>query len=101
MTFQPIAASGGQTDRVRGASTTVKPNPGHQAMICAAASIAADGSVAVTGSYDRTARIWDLTTGRPGHVLKGHSDVVHAVACTVVGQRRLAVTASGDRTARI
>lgn len=33
----------------------------------------------VTGSYDRTARIWDVETGQEVHLLKGHENAVFAV----------------------
>jgi WD40 repeat protein/tetratricopeptide (TPR) repeat protein/tRNA A-37 threonylcarbamoyl transferase component Bud32 len=36
----------------------------HQALVKAAA-FSPDGSLALTGSLDRTARVWDATTGRP------------------------------------
>jgi WD40 repeat protein len=57
--------------------------------------------VAVTAGFDRTARVWDLATGRQLNVFTGHTDWVSAVACTAIGGRPVAVTASHDNTARI
>ncbi|WP_457784961.1 caspase family protein, partial [Streptomyces mirabilis] len=58
--------------------------------------------VAVTGSMDGTARVWDLASGqRIGEPLTGHRGAVDAVACTVLDGRPVAVTGSEDGTARI
>src|SRR5205807_275079 len=43
-------------------------------------AVAADGRSAVSGSYDRTVRAWDLAGGRCTAVLEGHSDWVSSVA---------------------
>jgi small GTP-binding protein len=58
-----------------------------------------DGSRAVTGSFDRTARVWDLASGRCLATLEGHAGEVLCVAVTPDGSR--AVTGSSDRTARV
>ena len=34
----------------------------------------------VTGSYDRTCKVWDTASGEELHVLEGHKNVVYAVA---------------------
>ena len=59
--------------------------------------------LAVTGSWDATVRIWDLTTGTPiGDPLTGHTDAVAAVATAVLPDGRpVAVTGSWDDTVRI
>ncbi|MCX5097821.1 caspase family protein [Streptomyces sp. NBC_00365] len=58
--------------------------------------------VAVTGSVDGTARVWDLASGRPiGEPLTGHRGAVVAVACTVLDGKPVAVTGSVDGTARV
>ena len=62
-------------------------------------AITPDGRHAITTSTERTARIWDLTTGETTHVLEGHTDEVWFVAITPDG--RHAITTSLDHTARI
>ena len=34
----------------------------------------------ITGSYDRTCKIWDTASGEELHTLEGHKNVVYAVA---------------------
>ncbi|KAG8002110.1 Dynein assembly factor with WDR repeat domains 1 [Nibea albiflora] len=38
------------------------------------------GSRFITGSYDRTCRVWDTASGTELHKLEGHRNVVYAVA---------------------
>ena len=52
-----------------------------------------------TGSWDRTARLWDARTGKLLYTLDGHGDFVDDVAFDPSG--RHLVTASRDHTARI
>ncbi len=70
---------------------------GHSHIVKAVA-LSADGRTAVSGSYDRTVRVWDLATGQ-SRVLEGHGDVVKAVALTADG--RTAVSGSWDKTVRV
>ncbi|MGQ0777575.1 MAG: NACHT domain-containing protein [Pseudonocardiales bacterium] len=58
-----------------------------------------DGTRLLTGSDDRTARVWDATTAEPLHQLTGHTSGVWAVAWSPDGTRLL--TGSDDNTARI
>jgi len=53
----------------------------------------------LTGSLDRTARLWSIKDGSNVATLKGHTDVVTDVAFSPNGQ--LLLTASSDGTARI
>lgn len=39
-----------------------------------------NGDQFVTGSYDRTCKIWDSESGSELHTLEGHSNVVYCVA---------------------
>ena len=61
-------------------------------------AVTPDGRRAVSGSYDRTLRLWDLESGQPVRTLQGHTDCV-AVAVTRDGRR--AVSAWRDRTLRL
>jgi len=58
-----------------------------------------DGQRIVTGSYDRTAKVWEAASGRELVTLKGHSDAVWSIAISPDGQR--IVTGSVDQTARV
>ena len=58
-----------------------------------------DGTRIVTGSDDRTAKVWDARTGTPLLELKGHTSLVTSVAFSPDGSR--IVTGSEDRTARV
>ena len=58
-----------------------------------------DGSQAVSGSRDKTVRIWNVTTGGVETELKGHTGWVTSVAFSQDGSR--VVSGSGDNTIRI
>ncbi|MGW2374744.1 hypothetical protein [Kitasatospora sp. NPDC001683] len=57
--------------------------------------------VAVTAALDRTARVWDVATGRQiDGALHGHTAQVSDVATATVDGRPVAVTAGVDHTVR-
>ena len=59
-----------------------------------------NGKWALTGSYDCTARIWNLSNSDSSpRVLSGHTDSIHSVALTPDG--KWALTGSDDKTARL
>jgi len=58
-----------------------------------------DGKTLASGSFDRTARLWDVETGTPKRILSGHQKTVTAVAFSPDG--RWLATASEDSTARL
>ena len=58
-----------------------------------------DGKYLGTGSKDKTARLWDLATGKTIRVFTGHTDAVQGVAFSPDGKYLL--TASDDTTARL
>jgi WD domain, G-beta repeat len=79
------------------------PLQGHSDRVAAVAWLQVrNRPVAVTGGWDATVRIWDLSTGTPiGAPLTGHTGVVSTVACTVLDGRPVAVTGGWDATVRI
>ena len=52
---------------------------GHHDAVCAVAFDPA-GKVLATGSYDQTARLWDVAAARERHTLRGHRGLVQCVA---------------------
>ena len=53
----------------------------------------------MTGSIDRTCKIWDVGSGEVVHTLTGHTDEVLDVNFNAMGTKL--VTASADSTARV
>lgn len=68
---------------------------GHSAAILCVA-MSADGTRAVSGSEDRTVRVWELPAGRGRQLHTGHSHQLRAVAWTPDGTR--VVFSPGDET---
>ena len=62
-------------------------------------AIGAEGKIALTGTWDGTARIWDLATGKPIPLPLRHQGRVLAAALSVDGN--VALTGSMDKTARL
>ena len=58
-----------------------------------------DGARVFTASDDKTARLWDASTGQVLQVLRGHGDAVYSAVFSPDGARVL--TASWDKTARL
>ena len=71
---------------------------GHTARVRSVA-LTPNGQRAISGSDDRTVRVWDLRRGVLERTLIGHSDWVRAVAVLRDGERL--VSASDDRTLRV
>ena len=64
-----------------------------------AASFSPDGRRIVTGSVDKTARVWDAESGKPVGEPMRHEGSVNAASFSPDGRR--IVTASYDKTARV
>ena len=62
-------------------------------------AIAPDGRYALSGSDDRTLKLWDLATGQPRLTLSGHAGPVYAVA--ILPDGRQAWSGSTDGTLRL
>ncbi len=64
-----------------------------------AVAFSPDGKLLATAGRDKTAKLWDATTGQNLRTLAGHIDQVRDIAFSPDGTRL--VTASADRTARV
>ena len=58
-----------------------------------------DGKLALTASRDRTARVFEVSTGKELQVLSGHTNDISSAVFSPNG--KLVLTASEDRTARV
>ena len=50
-------------------------------------AFSADGKRIVSGSDDKTVKVWDADTGQETLTLKGHAGVCHSVAFSPDGKR--------------
>ena len=64
-----------------------------------AVALSPDGRLALSGSDDKTAKLWDVTTGRVMRDLIGHTDKVTAGAFSPDG--RFALSGSHDQTLKL
>ena len=71
---------------------------GH-AEIISSAAISPDNKYVLTGSHDKTARLWDAQTGTEIHSFQGHSGEVNTVSISPDG--RYVLTGGEDDTARL
>ena len=71
---------------------------GHSGLVRAVA-VSVDGSKVVSGSYDRTVKIWDAESGAELNTLSGHSNTVLSVAVSADGSK--IVSGSYDGTMKI
>ncbi|CAH1244312.1 DAW1 [Branchiostoma lanceolatum] len=58
------------------------------------------GSMFITGSYDRTCKVWDTASGEELHTLEGHRNVVYAIAFNNPYGDKIA-TGSFDKTCKL
>jgi WD40 repeat protein len=82
----------------RAADAQVLAFTGHKDTVTTAI-FSPDGKNLVTSSYDQTARIWDVATGREINLLSGHTAGVNFAMFSPDG--RYIATASRDKSARI
>src|SRR5260221_12069366 len=68
---------------------------GHTDMVFSVA-ISRDGTRVISGSYDKTVKVWDAVTGKEMLSLQGHTDMVFSVAISRDGTR--IVSGSKDKT---
>jgi WD40 repeat protein len=73
---------------------------GHTHRISALA-LSQDGRRALSGSYDKTARLWNVETGEEIRRFDGHTDTVFWVALSPDGRRALSVSGYLDGTMRL
>jgi WD40 repeat protein len=64
-----------------------------------AVALSPDGRTIVSGSLDRTVKVWDAHDGRLLRSLEGHTDSVNAVAVSPDG--RFIVSGSDDKTVKV
>ena len=62
-------------------------------------AFSADGRSIVSGSDDRTVRIWDVASGAETAKMEGHTETVYSVTFSADG--RSIVSGSWDKTVRI
>ena len=60
-----------------------------------------DGTKIVSGSEDKTVRVWDAVTGTLSNTLEGHSDSVESVAFSPDPDGTKIVSGSFDNTVRV
>lgn len=71
---------------------------GHKNIV-ASMCVSMDGHWVLSGSYDHTLRLWEISTGRCIHTFQGHTNWVESVCLSI--DARWALSNSADRTARV
>lgn len=78
--------------------TLTKTLTGHNHSVWSTA-ISHDGQTLVSGSEDKTIKVWDLPTGKLRYTLKGHTDTVRSLTLSADG--KTLASSSGDKTIRL
>ncbi len=97
LAFLQVIASG-NTARVNEKSLRIVPQVGHFAYV-SSASFSSDGRYILTGSSDKTAKVWDSLTGKVLRTFAGHTEEVYSASFSGDGKR--IVTGSWDQTAKV
>jgi WD40 repeat protein len=58
-----------------------------------------DGSQIISGSYDKTVKVWDASTGSCLHTLEGHGSDVTSVCMSPNGSQ--IISGSADETVKV
>ncbi|CCM02480.1 uncharacterized protein FIBRA_04580 [Fibroporia radiculosa] len=97
--FSEVTCTGFNLSQSRTTAAAGPPLQGHIHWVRSVA-ISHDGQIIVSGSADKTIRVWDANTGRQlGLPLRGHTQSVRSAAISHDGQQ--IVSSSGDNTVRI
>jgi len=78
--------------------TLVRTLADHQRKV-SSVDMTPDGRLAISGSWDKTVKVWDVASGRCLRTLTGHDDWVKTVCLTPDG--RLAISGGLDHTLRV
>ncbi|KAA6230458.1 WD40 repeat domain-containing protein (plasmid) [Chlorobium phaeovibrioides] len=83
-----------ELSRIKYISFSYKANSfeGHRYGV-ASVSLSADGSYAISGSYDSTLKLWDMSTGQCLRTFEGHRGNVNSVSLSADG--KYAISAAG------
>merc|ERR1711865_965404 len=61
--------------------------------------LSSDGQFALSASWDRTMRLWDLNTGATARTFQGHTKDIFS--CAFSGDNRQIVSGSRDKTIKL
>lgn len=96
-TTYPLVISRALQEALSATSPNVRLT-GHRSSVTAVV-FSPDGKTVLTGSSDKTARLWDTASGQALHTLQGHTREVSAVAFSP--DDKTVLTGSGDTTVRV